>query len=63
MEQAYFGLNLVSDIPELVGTIESDDLPFSSISILKQHEEDMTYKVFSREPMAEALLDDIFRYN
>ncbi|EYU20569.1 hypothetical protein ABFS82_08G083700 [Erythranthe guttata] len=60
LNPGYFGLKVLSDIPELVGTIESDDLPFSSISILKQHEKDMTYKIFSREPMTDALLDDIF---
>lgn len=59
----YFGLNRVSDIPELVGTIETSDVPFSSISVIKRHDkEDMTYKILSREPMQEALLDDIFRY-
>lgn len=57
----YFGLNRVSDIPELVGTIETSDVPFSSISVIKRHDkEDMTYKIFSRQPMQEALLDDIF---
>lgn len=57
----YFGLNRVSDVPELVGTTETLDVPFSSISVLKQHnKEDVTYKIFSREPMSEALLDHIF---
>lgn len=60
-DQAYFGLDLVSDIPELVGTTECVGLPFTSISILKQHEKDMTYKVFSREAMTDSLLDEIFR--
>ncbi|KAL6542368.1 hypothetical protein OROMI_023970 [Orobanche minor] len=60
LNPAYFGLDELSDIPELVGTIESTDLPFSSIGVLKQHEKDMTYKIFSREPMSDALLDDIF---
>ncbi|KAK6150829.1 hypothetical protein DH2020_015761 [Rehmannia glutinosa] len=60
LNPAYFGLEASSDIPELVGTIESADLPFSSISVLKQHDKDMTYKIFSREPMSDALLDDIF---
>lgn len=60
-DQAYFGLNTVSDIPELVGTIESADLPFTCISVLKQHEKDMTYKIFSREEMTDALLDMVFR--
>ncbi|XWS44671.1 hypothetical protein CRYUN_Cryun15aG0067800 [Craigia yunnanensis] len=61
LNPAYFGLGAVAEIPELVGTLEDPDLPFSSISVLKQHEEkDVTYKVFSREPMTDALLDSIF---
>ncbi|GFY93857.1 farnesylcysteine lyase [Actinidia rufa] len=61
LNSAYFGLNAASEIPTLVGTVESLDLPFSSISVLKQHnEQDMTYKVFSREPMEDELLDRIF---
>lgn len=60
LNHAYFGLKEVKDIPELVGTIESADIPFSSISILKQHEKDMTYKVFSRQELADDLLDKIF---
>ncbi|XP_051126941.1 farnesylcysteine lyase isoform X3 [Andrographis paniculata] len=60
LDPAYFGLNTLSEIPELVGTIESDDLPFTSISVLKEHEKDKTYKIFSREPMLDALLDNIF---
>ena len=60
--KVYFGLKSVSDIPELVGTIEDPTIPFSSISVLKQHNEtDMTYKVFSREEMSDALLNEIFR--
>ncbi|XP_062149004.1 farnesylcysteine lyase [Alnus glutinosa] len=61
LNPGYFGLDAVSEIPELVGTIEDPDLPFSSISVLKQHgEKDMTYKIFSRKPMADILLDSIF---
>ncbi|GER33965.1 farnesylcysteine lyase [Striga asiatica] len=60
LNPAYFGLDSLGDIPDLVGTIESPDLPFSSISVLKQHEKDMTYKIFSREPMLDATLDKIF---
>ncbi|KAF5727608.1 hypothetical protein HS088_TW22G01304 [Tripterygium wilfordii] len=61
LNPAYFGLNGVSEIPELVGTIEDPDIPFSSISVLKQHDKnDVTYKIFSRQPMADALLDTIF---
>ncbi|CAL5324053.1 unnamed protein product [Camellia sinensis] len=61
LNPAYFGLHSASAIPELVGTVESSDLPFTSISVLKQHgENDMSYKIFSREPVAGALLDRIF---
>eukprot|EP00262_Sarcandra_glabra_P003759 TRINITY_DN1453_c0_g2_i1.p1 TRINITY_DN1453_c0_g2~~TRINITY_DN1453_c0_g2_i1.p1 ORF type:complete len:510 (+),score=44.29 TRINITY_DN1453_c0_g2_i1:42-1532(+) len=61
LNPAYFGLNSPSEIPELVGTIESPDLPFSSISVLKKYsKEDMTYKIFSRQPMEDSLLDLIF---
>ncbi|KAK2656319.1 hypothetical protein Ddye_009371 [Dipteronia dyeriana] len=61
LNPVYFGMDDVSKIPDLVGTIEDPDLPFTSISILKQHgEKDFTYKIFSRKPMADALLDDIF---
>uniref|UniRef100_A0A5B7BD05 Putative Farnesylcysteine lyase n=1 Tax=Davidia involucrata TaxID=16924 RepID=A0A5B7BD05_DAVIN len=61
LNPAYFGFEAVSEIPELVGTIEDPDLPFSSISVLKEHnEKDMTYKIFSREPLEDALLDHIF---
>lgn len=62
MFKEYFGLKDVSEIPELVGTIEDPDLPFSSISVLKQHNEtDMSYKVFSREALPDSMLDSIFR--
>ncbi|CAA0819518.1 Farnesylcysteine lyase [Striga hermonthica] len=60
LNPAYFGLDSLGDIPDLVGTIESPDLPFSSISVLKQDEKDVTYKIFSREPMLDATLDKIF---
>ncbi|XP_043711496.1 farnesylcysteine lyase-like [Telopea speciosissima] len=61
LNPAYFGLRYVSEIPKLVGTIEAPDLPFSSISILKKYsEEDMTHKIFSRKPLTDALLDQIF---
>ncbi|XP_076902883.1 farnesylcysteine lyase-like [Bidens hawaiensis] len=61
LNPAYFGLNSVSDIPELVGTIESDELPFTCISMLKEHNaNDFTYKLFSRQSLTDALLDQIF---
>lgn len=61
LNPAYFGLDGVSKIPELVATIEDPDLPFTCVSVLKQHDEnDFTYKIFSRKPMTDTLLDDIF---
>ncbi|KVI00496.1 farnesylcysteine lyase [Cynara cardunculus var. scolymus] len=61
LNHAYFGLDAVSDIPELVGTIESPKLPFTCISVLKEHSaEDMTYKMFSRQSLTDTLLDQIF---
>ncbi|KAL5715678.1 hypothetical protein ACHQM5_017465 [Ranunculus cassubicifolius] len=61
LNPAFFSLGSVSEIPDLVGTIESPDLPFTCISVLKRYSEnDMTYKMFSRAPMEESLLDEIF---
>ncbi|KAL8262600.1 hypothetical protein R6Q59_023949 [Mikania micrantha] len=61
LNPAYFGLNAVSDIPELVGTIESSELPFTCISVLKKHDaNDFTYKLFSRQSLTDVLLDQIF---
>ncbi|MCL7048573.1 hypothetical protein MKW94_016033, partial [Papaver nudicaule] len=58
---AYFGMNSVADIPECVGTIEDTSLPFTSISVLKEYsKDDVTYKIFSRSPMEDALLDQLF---
>ncbi|CAK9319493.1 unnamed protein product [Citrullus colocynthis] len=61
LNPAYFGLKASSKLPKLVGTTQTDNVQFSSISVLKQHEEnDMTYKIFSRKPMDDTLLDKIF---
>ncbi|KAK4256821.1 hypothetical protein QN277_006497 [Acacia crassicarpa] len=61
LNPAYFGLSAVMEIPELVGTVEDPDLPFSSISVLKKYDEkDATYKIFSRQPVSDTLLDSIF---
>ncbi|XP_078179315.1 farnesylcysteine lyase [Carex rostrata] len=57
----YFGLSSVEDIPDLVGTLETPDVPFSSISILKKYdEEDFAYKIFSRAKLDDSLLDQLF---
>ncbi|KAJ4844369.1 hypothetical protein Tsubulata_029733 [Turnera subulata] len=61
LNPVYFGLKGVSEIPDLVATIEDPDLPFTCISILKRHSEsEMTYKLFSRNEMSDELLDSLF---
>lgn len=57
----YFSLSHVSEVPNLIGTVEVPEVPFSSISVLKKYgEEDMAYKIFSRAPMPDNLLEEIF---
>ncbi|TKW23671.1 hypothetical protein SEVIR_3G001800v4 [Setaria viridis] len=61
LNPGYFGLNSASSIPELIGTLELPDIPFSCISVLKRYsEDDMTYKMFSRAKLDDGLLDQIF---
>ncbi|KAK8465701.1 hypothetical protein PHAVU_009G154600 [Phaseolus vulgaris] len=61
LNPAYFGLKAVTKIPDLVGTVEDPSLPFSCIAVLKKHnEKESTYKLFSRQPMEDTLLDSIF---
>jgi prenylcysteine oxidase/farnesylcysteine lyase len=56
----YFGSTSES-IPELIGTKEDPNIPFSSISILKEYNAtDRAYKVFSRAPLSDELLDLLF---
>ncbi|CAN6250803.1 unnamed protein product, partial [Urochloa humidicola] len=62
LNPGYFGLNSTSSIPELIGTLELPNIPFSCISVLKRYsEDDVTYKVFSRAKLDDGLLDQIFR--
>ncbi|XP_047181525.1 farnesylcysteine lyase [Vigna umbellata] len=61
LNPAYFGLKAETKIPDLVGTVEDPSLPFSCIAVLKKHnEKESTYKLFSRQPMEDTLLDSIF---
>ncbi|KAI8032808.1 Farnesylcysteine lyase [Camellia lanceoleosa] len=54
LNPAYFGLHSVSAIPELVGTVENSDIPFTNISVLKQYSKnDISYKIFSSETVAD----------
>ncbi|KAL2610370.1 hypothetical protein R1flu_028943 [Riccia fluitans] len=57
----YFGAKTPLDLPVLIGTIEDPGLPFSCISILKSYSaEDNVYKMFSRAPPTDLLLDQLF---
>ncbi|XP_031504159.1 farnesylcysteine lyase [Nymphaea colorata] len=57
----YFGLSPSSEIPDLVATLEVKGLPFSSVSVLKRYsDKDKTYKIFSRAPISDELLDKLF---
>lgn len=57
----YFGKSSVSSVPNLIGTLELPNLPFSSISLLKSYgDDDNVYKIFSRTSMSDDLLNEIF---
>ncbi|NOQ84486.1 MAG: hypothetical protein GQ551_10790, partial [Myxococcales bacterium] len=57
----YFGLAHASDLPDAVLTVEDDTIPFSSLGLVATSPDGaLIYKLFSREPLAESLLDEIF---
>ncbi|KAH0922980.1 hypothetical protein HID58_022998 [Brassica napus] len=61
LNPGYFGMKSVSDVPALVGTLEDPLIPFSCISILRKYSAtDMTYKMFTRQPASDSLLDELF---
>jgi prenylcysteine oxidase/farnesylcysteine lyase len=58
---AYFGLARASDLPDTVLTVEDDTIPFSSMGLVATSPDGAPiYKLFSREPVAESLLDELF---
>ncbi|MCO5560598.1 hypothetical protein L7F22_014214 [Adiantum nelumboides] len=58
----YFGMPSVASVPNLVGTLKHQSIPFSSINILKSYgDDDKAYKVFSRSKLTDDLLDQIFK--
>ncbi|CAM6110910.1 unnamed protein product [Calypogeia fissa] len=58
----YFGADSHENLPTLIGTVEDPLLLFSSISILKSYTDvEKAYKVFSRAPLTEANLDQLFK--
>lgn len=57
----YFGLARAADLPDAVLTVEDDTIPFSSLGLVAAASDGaLIYKLFSREPLAESLLDEIF---
>lgn len=57
----YFGLARASDLPGTVLTVEDDAIPFSSLGRVGASDEGApVYKLFSRSPIEESLLDEIF---
>jgi prenylcysteine oxidase/farnesylcysteine lyase len=57
----YFGLSPESHVPDTVLTLESDAIPFSSLGLVGASPAGTPiYKLFSREPAQESLLDEVF---
>jgi prenylcysteine oxidase/farnesylcysteine lyase len=60
-QAAYFGLARAEDLPDSVLTLEDDAIPFSSLGLVGAAPDGaQIYKLFSREPLAESLLDEVF---
>jgi prenylcysteine oxidase/farnesylcysteine lyase len=57
----YFGLARARDLPDAVLTVEDDAIPFSSLGLVATSRDGaLIYKLFSREPVTESLLDELF---
>ncbi|MCP4040003.1 MAG: FAD-dependent oxidoreductase [bacterium] len=57
----YFGLVRAADLPDAVLTVENDAIPFNSLGLVGASPDGTPiYKLFSRDPVAESLLDAIF---
>ena len=57
----YFGLKQVTDLPDAVLTVEDDAIPFSSLGLVARAADGtFIYKLFSREPVTEQLLNELF---
>jgi prenylcysteine oxidase/farnesylcysteine lyase len=57
----YFGLTSAADLPDTVLTVEDEAIAFSSLGLVGASPEGaLVYKLFSREPVAESLLDEMF---
>lgn len=57
----YFGLARPDDLPDAVLTVEDSAIPFSSLGLVAASDDGSPiYKLFTREPVAESLLDELF---
>jgi prenylcysteine oxidase/farnesylcysteine lyase len=57
----YFGLARAGDLPDTVLTVEDDTIPFSSLGLVATSTDGaLVYKLFSRDPVPESLLDQLF---
>jgi prenylcysteine oxidase/farnesylcysteine lyase len=57
----YFGLERAGDLPDTVLTLEDEAIPFNSLGrVAASPTGAAIYKLFSREPVAESLLDAVF---
>ncbi len=60
-DAAFFGAGCLDDLPETILTVEDASIPFSSLGWVGRDEKDRrAYKLFSREPAADELLESIF---
>lgn len=62
VQPTYFGGKTRRDIPDFILTRENAAIPFSSLEIVgnKDHPTHPLYKLFSREPVADEVLNDLF---
>ena len=57
----YFGVSGTGAVPDTLLTLEDDAIPFSSLGFVGASPEGLPiYKFFSREPLKESLVDEIF---
>lgn len=57
----YFGLARPDDLPDAVLTVEDSAIPFSSLGLVAASADgSLIYKLFTRELVAESLLDELF---
>ena len=57
----YFGVASADALPDAVLTVEDDAVPFSSLGLVAESADGASiYKLFTRDPVPESLLDELF---